>query len=158
MTIRRETEHSMQRRSAAHDYRLPGFYHITMHVAEGLGRPLGSVVGTDAASARVVLTAVGAAVEHELLTAISAHYPMVTVDAHVVMPEHLHFVLIVRTPIVSGSWRSAHLGQVIAGFKKGCNRAYWVATGQTALAGEPAGTVAAAATARCMPPQGQAAV
>jgi len=133
----------MQRRSSAHDYRLPGIYHVTIRVAEGLWQPLGAVVGNDAASASVALTAAGAAVERELLTAISAHYPMVTVDAYVIMPEHLHFVLIVREPLVSSGGRSAHLGQVIAGFKQGCNRAYWAATGQEALAAKPQGTVAA---------------
>lgn len=143
MAIRRDTEHSMQRRSAAHDYRLPGAYHVTIRVAEGLWQPLGAVVGNDAASASVALTAAGAAVERELLTAISAHYPMVTIDAYVIMPEHLHFVLIVREPLVSSGGRSAHLGQVIAGFKQGCNRAYWAATGQAALAAKPQGTVAA---------------
>lgn len=146
MAIRRETEHSMQRRSSAHDYRLPGAYHVTIRVAEGLWQPLGAVVGNDAASASVALTAAGAAVERELLTAISAHYPMVTVDAYVIMPEHLHFVLIVRKPLVSSGGRSAHLGQVIAGFKQGCNRAYWAATGQAALAAKPQGTAAAGAT------------
>jgi len=147
MVIRRETAHSMQRRSSAHDYRLPGIYHITIRVAEGLWQPLGAVVGSDADSASVALTAGGAAVERELLTAISAHYPMVTVDAYVIMPEHLHFVLIVRAPLVSSGGRRTHLGQVIAGFKKGCNRAYWAVTGQTAPAvpaGEPPGTVVAA--------------
>ena len=134
----------MQRRSSAHDYRLPGIYHVTIRVAEGLWQPLGAVVGNDAASASVALTAAGAAVERELLTAISAHYPMVTVDAYVIMPEHLHFMLIVREPLVSSGGRSAHLGQVIAGFKQGCNRAYWAATGQEALAAKPQGTVAAA--------------
>lgn len=133
----------MQRRSSAHDYRLPGIYHVTIRVAEGLWQPLGAVVGNDAASASVALTAAGAAVERELLTAISAHYPMVTVDAYVIMPEHLHFVLIVRKPLVSSGGRSAHLGQVIAGFKQGCNRAYWAATGQEALAAKPQGTMAA---------------
>ena len=145
MEIRNETVHSMQRRSAAHDYRLPGFYHVTIRVAEGLGHPLGTVVGDEAAEARVVLTAVGAAVERELLTAISTHYPMVTVDAHVVMPEHLHFVLIVRDPLVSSSGRATHLGQVIAGFKQGCNRAYWAATAQAPPPAPPPGTVAAPA-------------
>ena len=133
----------MQRRSSAHDYRLPGIYHVTIRVAEELWQPLGAVVGNDAASASVALTAAGAAVERELLTAISAHYPMVTVDAYVIMPEHLHFLLIVREPLVSSSGRSAHLGQVIAGFKQGCNRAYWAATGQEDLAAKPQGTVAA---------------
>lgn len=129
----------MTRRAAAHDYTRPGIYHITLHVTEALGQPLGTVMGMDADSAAVSLTPVCERVAHELTTAITAHYEMITVDEHVVMPEHLHFILIVRAPIVSKSGRTAHLGQVIAGFKAGCNRAFWAATGQTAPA-TPAAT------------------
>lgn len=137
--------HSMTRRSNVHDYSRPGFYHITMHVAEGLGRPLGTVVGSDADTAAVALTATGTAVERELLTSITAHYRMIAVDTYVIMPEHLHFILKVSAPIVSTNGRSTHLGQVMAGFKQGCNQAYWAATGQdgTVRAAEPHGTVAA---------------
>ena len=141
-----DKRHSMTRRSNAHDYSRPGIYHITMHVAEGLGCPLGMVVGSDADTAAVALTAAGTAVEHELLTSVSAHYPMIAVDSYVVMPEHLHFILVVSAPIVSKSGRSTHLGQVMAGFKQGCNQAYWAATGQGGAprAAKPHGTVAAA--------------
>ena len=48
---------------------------------------------------------------------------------HVVMPEHLHFIAVVHHDIISKSGRPTHLGQVISGFKKGCNRRYWEMTG-----------------------------
>ena len=155
----------MGRRAFTHDYALPGFYHITIRVADGLGQPLSTVAGTDADSAAVVLTAVGEAIEHELLTAITAHYPMITVDAYVIMPEHLHFILIVRDPIITAAGRATHLGQVIAGFKTGCNRAYWAATNQPpeaakpprALSAPPATPVAPAAPAAPSAPGGFAA-
>ena len=140
MYVKKPIQHSMTRRSSVHDYSRPGIYHVTLHVAEGLGQPLGAVVGSEDGSAGVKLTAIGKAVEHELLTAVTAHYPMVAVDAYVVMPEHLHFILIVRENIVSRNGRATHLGQVIGGFKKGCNRAFWAITGQTPP-GEPAVTV-----------------
>ena len=127
----------MTRRAAAHDYSRPGIYHITMHVTEEAGMPLGTVVGTDADTASMSLTPSGEAVRQELLTAITTHYGMITVDAYVIMPEHLHFILIVRDNIVSQSGRPAHLGQVIAGFKKGCNKRFW------ALAAQPAAETAA---------------
>ena len=138
----------MDRRSFTHDYSRPGFYHITIRVADGQGRPFGTVVGHDADSAAVALTPLGVSIERELLTAITAHYPMVTVDAYVVMPEHLHFILVIRDPIVTAAGRPAHLGQVIAGFKKGCNRRYWALQ-----AGEPLDALSAAA-----PPAASAAV
>ena len=130
--------HSMSRRAAAHDYSRPGIYHITIHVAEGIGQPFGAVVGSNADSASVSLTPVGEAVLHELLTAITAHYPMITVDTYVIMPEHLHFILNVRDPIITKSGRPTHLGQVLAGFKTGCNRAFWAITGQEDPASGPA--------------------
>lgn len=46
MEKRNPIQHRMTRRSAAHDYTRPGLYHITMHVAETLGQPLGAVVGS----------------------------------------------------------------------------------------------------------------
>ena len=134
----------MTRRSESHDYTRPGIYHITLHVAEGLGQPLGQVVGADVTAAAVALSPVGEAVKHELLTAITAHYPMVMVDAYVIMPEHLHFLLMVSAPLVGRNGNATHLGQVIAGFKKGCNRAFWGVTGQespVSPAGEPLVTV-----------------
>jgi len=133
----------MGRRQFAHDYSRPCIYHITIHVAEGMGQPLGEVVGTDADNAAVCLTQAGAQVEHELLTAITTHYEMITVDTHVIMPDHLHFILNVRAPIISKNGRPTHLGQVMAGFKAGCNRAFWAATGGPAA--KPQGALTAAA-------------
>ena len=104
MKMRNPIQHRMTRRSAAHDYTRPGLYHITMHVAETLGQPLGAVVGSldapdgSADAPRTALTRVGQMVEHELLTAIHAHYPMVTVQEHVIMPDHLHCLIKVSKP------------------------------------------------------------
>ena len=137
----------MGRRTFTHDYSLPGIYHITIHVADGMGQPLGAIVGEEADRVAVSLTDIGETVRRELMTAITAHYPMITIDEHVIMPDHLHFILIVRDPIVSKSGRPTHLGQVIAGFKTGCNRAYWAATRQTTQAAKPQGALTAATAA-----------
>lgn len=125
----------MTRRSQHHDYSRPGTYHITLHVAEGRGCPLGTVEGDLMAAdgtpeaPRVALSPVGQMVEHELLTAIRARYPMVAVQEHVVMPDHLHALVRVTAPLKNKAGKSTHLGQVIAGFKKGCNKRYWEMTG-----------------------------
>ena len=132
------TQHSMTRRAAAHDYTRPGIYHITLHVADDLGHPLGAVVGNlsapdgSADAPRIALSPLGQMVEHELLHAITAHYPMITIQDHIVMPEHIHFLMVVQDKILSRNGTTMHLGQVIAGFKKGCNRRFWEMTGQTA--------------------------
>ena len=115
----------MKRRAFAHDYTMLGIYHITIRVNGELGHPLGSVAGNAAAvdgaadAPHTILTPVGQMVERELLTSIHAHYPMVSVQEYVIMPEHLHALVIVQDRIVSGRGKILPLGQVIAGFKKG---------------------------------------
>ena len=149
MEKRNPTQHRMTRRAAAHDYTRPGIYHITLHVAEGLGQPFGHVVGNLSApdgapdAPRVQLTPLGAMVEQELLHSIPSFYPMIEIQDHVIMPEHMHFIIEVHDPIISSKGHPAHLGQVIAGFKKGCNHRYWEITGQEEAQdqrGKPAGT------------------
>ena len=155
------TRHNMQRRMATHNYALPGTYHITLHVADGMGLPLGQIQGSleqpdeSPNAPHVAMTPVGNMVREELLTSITMHYAMIRVDTFVIMPEHLHVLLQVTAPIVSSTGRPTHLGQVIAGFKKGCNRRYWAMTGQDAAAGaaqavnssgEPLNTVSSSAS------------
>ena len=123
-------------RSRINDYSRAGYYHITIKVSRERWWPLGRVIGNVAVpdggedAPRVDLSAVGRMVEEELLGSIPKYYPMVEVQDYVIMPEHLHFILYARRPIVSQNGRSTHLGQVIAGFKKGCNRRFWEMTGQ----------------------------
>ena len=139
----------MQRRMATHNYALPGTYHITLHVAEGMGQPLGHVSGSlqqpDGTSdgPHVTLTRTGNMVREELLNSITRHYSMISIDTFAIMPDHLHALLQVTAPIVSSTGRPTHLGQVIAGFKKGCNRRYWAMTGQDTPMGKPSGTIPA---------------
>lgn len=155
------TRHNMQRRMATHNYALPGTYHITLHVADGMGLPLGQIQGSleqpdeSPNAPHVAMTPVGNMVREELLTSITMHYAMIRVDTFVIMPEHLHVLLQVKAPIVSSTGRPTHLGQVIAGFKKGCNRRYWAMTGQDAAvgaaqavysSGEPLNTVSGSAS------------
>ena len=140
----------MDRRSVHHHYNWPGTYHVTIKVSDGLGQPLGRVIGDismpdgSANAPKVELSDIGVMVERELTVSITAHYPMIEIMEHVVMPDHLHCIIVVHKTIVSASGRETHLGQVIAGFKKGCNRRYWELTGQTAepveQRGEPAAT------------------
>lgn len=160
--IRKPTIHRMDRRSEYKNYMLPGIYHITVKAADALRSPFGKVVGNinkpdgDPDAPRVALSPVGQMVEQELLHSIAAHYPMVEVQDYVVMPEHMHFIVVVRRKIVNKQGREAHLGQVIAGFKKGCNRRYWELTGlpvPTGQQGEPAGTEPAGTGCSAVLPQ-----
>ena len=127
---------NMNQRCQRHDYNLPGIYHITMKVADDLGQPLGHVAGDPSKqegepdAPHVVLTAAGEIVEQELLNSIHAHYPMMEIQDYVIMPEHIHFIIEAHSPIRTKSGKESTLGQVIAGFKKGCNRRFWELSGQ----------------------------
>ena len=132
------TVHSMKRRSFTHEYSRRGIYHVTVCVDAGLHQPLGRMAGQldkpdgDADAPHVVLTAIGEMVAAELRASISRFYPMLEVQDFIIMPEHLHFLLVAHGNIVSRSGKPTHLGHVIAGFKQGCNRRYWALTGQEA--------------------------
>ena len=134
--ILQPTIHRMDRRSSWKNYMLPGIYHVTVKAAEHVRSPFGKVVGSidkpdgDPDAPRVALSPVGQMVEQEMLHSITAHYPMIEVQDHIIMPEHLHFILVVKRKIVNSLGRPTHLGQVIAGFKLGCNHRWWKMTGQ----------------------------
>lgn len=118
-------------RAQAHDYTRAGVYHITIHVADGLGQSLGKVTGNPEApdgtadAPHTALTPIGQMVEYELLHSIHTFYPMVTIQDYVIMPEHLHALMVVQDRILSRNGKVLTIGQVIAGFKQGCNRKYW---------------------------------
>ena len=145
--VRKPTAHNMKRRSHSHDYSRSGYYHITISTTKALHQPLGQIAGRldkpdgDSDAPHVVLSPLGQMVEQELRESIQRHYPMLEVMDYVVMPEHLHFLLVAHRDIVSNGGKPTHLGQVIAGFKYGCNKRYWAMTGR----GKPGSTPAATA-------------
>ena len=111
---------SMERRSETHDYHSKRFYMITL-VVNGrcplLGRLAGDAEAPEgsANAPHIVLTPLGQAIADEW-AGISTIYEEVAVIACRVMPDHLHGILFVREKT------DFHLGQVIKGFKIGCNR------------------------------------
>ena len=146
----------MKRRSQAHDYSFMGVYHITINVARGLKQPLGRIGGQlckpdgDSDAPHVDLSPVGRMVEEELRESIHRFYPMLEVQDYVVMPEHLHFLLVAHSDVVSQSGKLTHLGHVIAGFKYGCNKRYWAMMGRINLATESPGTLTTTAAGTLM--------
>lgn len=145
--IRKPTVHSMKRRSNAHDYSHTGCYHITISVARTLHQPFGRITGLldkpdgDKDAPHVELSPIGRMVEEELLESIHRFYPMLEVQDYVIMPEHLHFLLVAHSDVVALSGNATHLGHVIAGFKYGCNKRYWAMTGKIGLTTESPGTL-----------------
>ena len=158
--VRKPTAHNMKRRSHSHDYSRSGYYHITISTTKALHQPLGQIAGRldkpdgDSDAPHVVLSPLGQMVEQELRESIQRHYPMLEVMDYVVMPEHLHFLLVAHSDIVSNGGKATHLGQVIAGFKYGCNKRYWAMTGR-AMTGraKPGSTPAATAGGTAAAPE-----
>ncbi len=150
---RKPTAHNMKRRSHLHDYSHSGLYHITISATKELHQPLGQMAGRldkpdgDSEAPHVVLSPLGRMVEQELTESIQRYYPMLKVLDYVIMPEHIHFLLVAYRDVLSRNGRPTHLGQVIAGFKYGCNKRYWAMTGKAlpaisnTPAAEPPGTL-----------------
>ena len=117
-----ERKHSMLRRCLDHDYQGRCIYLITL-ITEGR-RPLfgeltgksDAIVGSDD-EPRIVLSPLGEEVQN-LFYSIQQWHPEVNSIAIQMMPDHLHGILFVRENM------DKHLGQVISGFKAGCNKAY----------------------------------
>lgn len=134
-----EGKHSMQRRSPGNNYTAPGIYHITINVYDRKRQSLSKIVGNlqypdgHPDAPKTELSTLGKMVEYELTHSISSHYPVIEIQDYVIMPEHLHFIAVVKNSLISKNGRQTHLGQIIAGFKKGCNRRYWEITNQQPL-------------------------
>lgn len=148
---RKPTVHNMKRRSHSHDYSRCGCYHITIRTTKALHQPLGQIAGRldrpdgDSEAPHVVLSPLGQMVEQELKESIQRYYPMLEVMDYVIMPEHLHFLLVAHRDIVSNGGKPTHLGKVIAGFKYGCNKRYWAMTGRAKPGSSTAGSSTPAA-------------
>lgn len=114
---RYETEHSMLRRMIGHDYHSRCIYMITM-TTEGRQPVLGNLRWTAGKpeDARVERTPLGDEVA-KCWAAIPSHYVGVTAFPLMVMPDHVHGILFVTKE------QECHLGQIVKGFKVGCNKA-----------------------------------
>ncbi|MBP5321115.1 MAG: hypothetical protein J6334_09005 [Kiritimatiellae bacterium] len=118
----KETIHSMLRRCVGWDYAQPCIYMITVVLAERRSKALGAVAvdmtddnGTPTA-AHCELTDLGRAVA-DCWESTPRFYPQIQIIGKQVMPDHFHGILWVKEPL------GCHLGQVIKGFKIGCNKA-----------------------------------
>ena len=104
------------------DYYSRRIYHITM-TTEGRRPLLGTVTGnpalpTDDPGAPCTQPSPLGSEVLSCLFSIEHFYPQARLLAWQLMPDHLHFVLFITDDTDS------HLGQIIKGFKLGCNRAY----------------------------------
>jgi putative transposase len=96
------------------DYRWPGVYAVTICV-KGRVCCLGEVVEAD-----VALSRVGVIVAEEWLT-IPHTYPQVVLDEWIIMPDHLHGILIFQgedRPLPKGGLTAGSLGALVGQFKQ----------------------------------------
>lgn len=110
-------KHNMLQRKACHDYRGKGIYMITL-CTDQRKAVLGTLHGSDEQHEQpwVKPSELG---RHVILAwrDIQHYYPKVQVIAYQLMPDHFHGILFFTEDIPQ------HLGQVVNGFKIGCNRA-----------------------------------
>lgn len=117
---KKETIPSYKRRLNDWDYSQPRIYMLTLAI-EGRCPLLGTLVGdaslptTASNGPRLLPSELGAAVLQEV-DGIPHYYPQITIIDRQLMPDHLHILLYVTRPL------PVHLGQVVAGFKAGCNK------------------------------------
>ena len=107
---------SMKRRMVSQDYQGVAIYMVTLCV-EGRKPLLGTLRAPDGSHPQpwVDPTPLGARIKAEWL-GIPRYYPQIKVLALTLMPDHLHGIVHVQESL------PVHFGQVISGFKAGCNR------------------------------------
>ena len=115
----REKTPSMKRRSVHNNYYSRHIYMLTL-VVEGrrpiLGKLAGNIKDEDDPP-RIELSVLGKAVQ-ECWENIPKHHPEAKCLGFQIMPDHLHGILFVERNMEN------HLGQIVSGFKAGCNKAY----------------------------------
>lgn len=114
------TATSYKRRLNDWDYSQPRIYMLTL-ATEGRQPLFGTLTGDPTLPAtapegpHLQPTELGTGVLQEV-DGIPRFYPQITIIARQLMPDHLHILLYVRQAL------PVHIGQVVAGFKAGCNR------------------------------------
>ena len=116
-----EKKPSMKRRSAINNYYGRHIYMLTL-VVEGRHPLLGTLEGGEE-KAWVKPTPLGKEVV-KCWALIPTFHPEVKLLGFQLMPDHLHGLLFVKEEM------EEHLGQVVSGFKAGCNKAYRAIMGE----------------------------
>ena len=109
----------------SYDYSQPGAYFVTI-CSYNRRCILSTIVGRGLAPAEVVPTRLGEIAEEQLL-ALETRFPYVRIDKYVIMPNHIHAVLIFDGESAGASPRPT-LTDVVCAYKslttKECKKAY----------------------------------
>ena len=124
--LRSGIKENHNRRLNGHDYSAPGAYMLTI-VTEGRMPVFGTIEGNIRAERmskdwpHINLSPLGKAVFEEEALKITKIYPMVELWRFTIMPDHIHMIIYIRKRLPEGRT----LGNIVAGFKGGCSRAWW---------------------------------
>lgn len=105
----------LTKRAPFHDYRMPGIYLITL-VTLNREKLFGKLIIKD--KPYIYQSELGRRIFSEELPKISTVFPNVAIWKTCIMPDHIHLIMEVRSKMPD----KKHIGNVIAGFKIGCNR------------------------------------
>ena len=100
-------------RLRGYDYAQGGYYFVTVCTRKKRCS-LSRIVGRGLAPAETCLTAYGAAVKEELL-ALETRFPGVHIDKYVIMPNHIHAILVIGE--TAGASPRPTLSDMICAFK-----------------------------------------
>lgn len=111
------------RRLKGWDYATPAYYFITICTQNRI--PWLGKIKND----RVILSQLGK-ITSDNLEKIPIIYPNVSLDAWIVMPNHIHAVIVIGEPVetphwgvsTKGNWRPGALGVIISQFKSICTK------------------------------------
>jgi len=107
MKFNPDIHHRRSIRLKGYDYSQPGAYFITL-VTQGRDCIFGEVIEGD-----MVLNWYGKTVQRDWMD-LSHHYQFVTIDAFIVMPNHVHAIVVLRTDDVGrGGSTQAHDSKLI---------------------------------------------
>ncbi|MCL2377366.1 MAG: transposase [Defluviitaleaceae bacterium] len=101
-------------RLKSYDYSQNGYYHVTICTQSKL--PILSQVGRGLApAAELTLTTIGKIVENQLLD-LPNRFPGITIDKYVIMPTHIHVIIVIGCSAAGASPRPT-LSDVVRVFK-----------------------------------------
>ena len=97
-----------------YDYRLPGYYYVTIRTADETVCLSGVGWGSAPGTARVTLTKAGR-IAQEQLVALEMRYPYVRIDQYVIMPNHIH--AIIELKMMQASEKRVDLMAILCAYK-----------------------------------------
>ena len=105
-----------QNRLSDFNYNTPGAYFITICVKER--KPILSdiIVGANNVRPEIRLTRYGEIVKNAIIN-IPIHYPTISVDKYVIMPDHIHILLEIHTAISGRTMFAPTIDRVIKQMK-----------------------------------------